>query len=71
MMLIPINLNSYILLKYLLSIAITYVNRQHFIKKPQVFVQFNTLPLQKVQLDREESLILPRAQKGEGNKKKK
>lgn len=45
------------------------MNKQHFIKKLQVFVQFNTLPLQKVQPDREDSLMLPRVQKEEGNKK--
>lgn len=46
------------------------MNKQHSIKKTtQILIQCNTLPLHKVQPDREDSLTLPRVQKGMGNKK--
>lgn len=44
------------------------MNKPHSTKN-QVLVQFNTLPLQEVKPDREESLMLPKVQKEVGNKK--
>lgn len=51
------------------------MNKPHSTKNPLfcvqtiVLVQFNTLPLQEVKPDREESLMLPKVQKEVGNKK--